>query len=76
MFYAGTSYWVSGHGDLWFTAGNQDRIDVIPEKRSYAPGETARLQVRTPFREATALVSIEAAGIIDTQVVELSRFKP
>jgi hypothetical protein len=69
VFYAGTSYWVAGQGDLWFTAGNQDRIDVIPEKRSYAPGETARLQVRTPFREATALVSIEAGGIIDTQVV-------
>jgi uncharacterized protein YfaS (alpha-2-macroglobulin family) len=74
--YAGTSYWVSGGGDLWFTAGNQDRIDVIPEKRSYAPGETARLQVRTPFREATALVSVEAGGIVDTQVMALSRFKP
>ncbi len=74
--FAGTSYWVSGGGDLWFTAGNQDRIDVIPEKRSYAPGETARLQVRTPFREATALVSVEAGGIIDTQVMPLSRFNP
>ncbi len=74
--FAGTSYWVSGVGDLWFTAGNQDRIDVIPEKRSYAPGEIARLQVRTPFRQATALVSVEAAGIIDTQVIPLSRFKP
>ena len=74
--YAGTSYWVAGPGDLWFTAGNQDRIDVIPEKRSYAPGETARLQIRTPFREATALVAVEAGGIVDTSVVPLSRFKP
>lgn len=73
---AGTSYWVSGHGDNWFAVGNQDRIDVIPEKRSYNPGETARLQVRTPFREATALVAIEAEGIIETRVVPLSRFKP
>jgi uncharacterized protein YfaS (alpha-2-macroglobulin family) len=71
-----TSYWVSGGGDLWFTAGNQDRIDVIPEKRSYQPGETARFQVRTPFREATALISVEADGIIDTFVQPLSRFKP
>jgi len=74
--YAGTSYWVSGASDTWFAAGNQERIDVIPEKRSYAPGETARLQVRTPFREATALVAIEAGGIIDSLVVPLSRFKP
>ena len=73
---AGTSYWVAGAGDLWFAAGNQDRIDVIPEKRSYAPGEVARFQVRTPFREATALVSVEAGGVIETQVLRLSRFKP
>lgn len=73
---AGTSYWVAGSGDLWFTAGNQDRIDVIPEKKTYAPGETARFQVRTPFREATALISVEAGGIIESYVQPLSRFKP
>lgn len=71
-----TSYWIAGSGDLWFTAGNQDRIDVIPEKKSYRPGETARFQVRTPFREATALISVEAGGIVDTFVQPLSRFKP
>lgn len=73
---ASTSYWISGGGDLWFTAGNQDRIDVIPEKSAYRPGETARLQVRTPFREATALIAVEAGGIIDSYVQPLSRFHP
>ncbi len=73
---AATSYWVTGGGDLWFTAGNQDRIDVIPEKRIYAPGEKARFQVRTPFREATALVAVEAGGVIDSYVMPLSRFDP
>jgi hypothetical protein len=72
----GTSYWVTGAGDLWFAAGNQDRIDVIPEKKTYAPGEIARFQVRTPFREASALISVEAGGIIETFVQPLSRFKP
>lgn len=73
---SGNSFWVNGNGDGWFTAGNQDRIDVIPEKRSYHPGETARLQVRTPFREATALISVEASGIVETLVQPLSRHKP
>lgn len=73
---AGTSVWLAGGGDLWFAAGNQERIDLIPEKRSYAPGETARFTVHTPFREATALVAVEAGGIIETQVLTLSRFKP
>jgi len=73
---AGASYWVSNGEDLWFAAGNQDRIDVIPEKKAYKPGENARFQVRTPFREATALISVEAGGIIETFVQPLSRFKP
>ncbi len=73
---ASTSYWMPGQGDLWFGAGNQDRMDVIPEHSEYRPGETARLQVRTPFREATALVTIEAGGIIESRVQPLSRFHP
>jgi alpha-2-macroglobulin len=73
---ASASYWLTAKGDLWFTAGNQDRIDVIPEKRNYQPGETARIQVRTPFRDATALIAIEADGILETLVQPLSRYKP
>lgn len=74
---SGNSVWVDGEGgDTWFAAGNQDRIDVIPEKPGYQPGDTARFQVRTPFREATALISIEAAGVIETFVRPISRWKP
>ncbi|MEI6973041.1 MAG: alpha-2-macroglobulin family protein, partial [bacterium] len=74
---AGSSYWSGGSDeDTWFAAGNQDRIDVIPEQKNYQPGETARLQVRTPFREATALITVEAEGMIETFVRPLSRFKP
>jgi uncharacterized protein YfaS (alpha-2-macroglobulin family) len=44
---------------------------VLPEKRRYEPGETARLQVRMPFREATALVAIEREGILESRIVTL-----
>ena len=44
---------------------------MLPEKKRYEPGETARLQVRMPFREATALVAVEREGVIATQVVTL-----
>lgn len=66
-----TSVWVTKQGELWFAQDNDDRIDVLPEKKSYNPGETARLQVRMPFREATALVSVEREGVIATQVLTL-----
>jgi alpha-2-macroglobulin len=68
---AATSVWITGQGELWFAQDNDDRIDVLPEKRRYEPGETARLQVRMPFREATALVAIEREGILETRVLTL-----
>jgi alpha-2-macroglobulin len=68
---AATSVWITRQGELWFAQDNDDRIDVLPEKKRYEPGETARLQVRMPFREATALVAVEREGVIATQVVTL-----
>lgn len=68
--------WVSGTSDLWFPAEDSDRIDVLPEKPRYEPGETARFQVRMPFREATALVTTEREGILEASVVRLSGKDP
>ena len=68
---AATTVWVTRQGELWFEQDNDDRIDVLAEKTSLAPGETARLQVRMPYRQATALVSIEREGVISSRVVQL-----
>ncbi|MBA4371703.1 MAG: alpha-2-macroglobulin [Thermodesulfovibrio sp.] len=68
--------WIVGKGDWWFDVADHDRIDLIPEKKRYEPGETAKFQVRMPFREATALISIEREGIVDTYVRKLSGKHP
>lgn len=68
---AATTIWVTRQGELWFAQDNDDRIDVLPEKKRYEPGETARLQVRMPFREATALVAVEREGVIETRLMTL-----
>ncbi|WP_179400714.1 MG2 domain-containing protein [Burkholderia guangdongensis] len=73
---ATTSIWVTREEDLWFGGENTDRIDVLPEKTAYEPGETARFQVRMPFRFATALVAVEREGIIETHVVKLDGKDP
>lgn len=72
---AGNVY-VTRQGELWFGGEDHDRMDVLPEKKSYQPGETAKFQVRMPFRFATALVAIEREGIIETQVVQLNGQDP
>lgn len=73
---AATTVWVTRQGELWFGGENHDRIDLLPEKTSYAPGETASFQVRMPFRHATALVAVEREGILETQVVQLDGKDP
>ena len=73
---AATSVYVTKHGELWFGGENHDRMDVLPEKKNYQPGETAKFQVRMPFRFATALLSVEREGILETQVVQLNGQDP
>ncbi|QDL55464.1 alpha-2-macroglobulin family protein [Rhodoferax aquaticus] len=73
---AASSVYVTKQGELWFGGENHDRIDLLPEKKSYQPGETAKFQVRMPFRFATALVAVEREGIVQTEVVQLNGQDP
>ena len=68
--------WVPGTRQWWFDVQNHDRIDLIPERRHYEPGEIARFQVRMPFQEAIALITTEREGVLDGFVVPLSGQEP
>ncbi len=70
------SVWLAGDDDWWFGGDNGDRMDVVPEKTAYKAGETARFQVRMPFREATALVTVEREGVLSSYVTSLSGTDP
>ncbi len=71
-----TSVWVTKQGEIWFGGEDHDRMDLLPEKKAYKAGDTARFQVRMPFRSATALLSIEREGILKTEVVSLNGDDP
>jgi len=68
--------WVAGSDDAWFPGHDSDRMDVLPERPQYEPGQLAELQVRLPFRSATALVTVEREGVLDSFVVPLSAQSP
>ena len=70
------SVWVVGKDEWWFAGTNGDRMDVLPERKEYQNGDVARLQVRMPFRTATALVTVGREGVIDSFVTELSGREP
>ncbi|MGI4778453.1 MAG: alpha-2-macroglobulin family protein [Janthinobacterium lividum] len=73
---AASSVYVTKQGELWFGGEDHDRIDVLPEKKNYQPGEIAKFQVRSPFRFSTALVSVEREGVLETHVVKLDGQDP
>lgn len=68
--------WVTGKEEWWFGGETADRMDVLPEMPRYEPGDTARLQVRMPFRTATALVTVEREGVMEHFVTRLSGRAP
>lgn len=73
---SGYSVWVSSKQEAWFDVSDHNRMDILPEKRSVDVGETIKVQIRSPFREATALVSIEREGVLDYFVTPVSGKDP
>jgi uncharacterized protein YfaS (alpha-2-macroglobulin family) len=73
---ATASAWVYDANDAWFGGTSGDRMDVLPEQKSYEVGDTARFQVRMPFRQATALVTVEREGVISGFVTRLDSKQP
>lgn len=75
--YARISVHVRAAGeDSWYTPSDSDRIDLLPERNAYEPGEKARFVVQTPFATSTALVTVEREGVMDAFVTELKRENP
>jgi hypothetical protein len=68
--------WIADKGRWWFDISDHDRMDLIPEKKRYEPGETAVFQARMPFKEATALVTVEREGVVEGWVRKLSGERP
>ncbi|WP_442678771.1 alpha-2-macroglobulin family protein [Sphingomonas sp. ASY06-1R] len=71
-----TSVWLAGDDDWWFGGDNGDRMDVISDAKSYRAGATAHVQVRMPFRNATALVTVEREGVLSSFVTTISGKDP
>jgi hypothetical protein len=69
-------FYIPGDDRFVFRGRDDDRMDVLPEKPQYQPGDTARFQVRMPFGEATALVTVEREGVIAASVLQLSGKDP
>ena len=62
-----TTMWVSGGPGLPTRGVDQQAVTVVPDRETYAPGETAELLVQAPFAPATGLMTVMKRGIVSTQ---------
>jgi len=58
-----TALHVYGTDESPWAAENGMKIKLVPEKKQYTPGETARILVMTPI-EGTALITVERSGVL------------
>lgn len=67
-----TYLWVSSGTYISWRQENNDRIQLVADKRSYKPGETASILIPSPFQgEVKALVTVERGRILSRQVITL-----
>jgi len=65
-------FWVSGGDQVPAREVKQERVQLIPDKKAYAAGDTAQLLVQAPFYPAEGLVTWRRSGIVKTQRITLS----
>jgi uncharacterized protein YfaS (alpha-2-macroglobulin family) len=64
--------WVSGPEYVSWRRENNDRITLISDKTSYAPGETAEILIPSPFEgEQWAWITVERGGVLHQEVLNL-----
>jgi uncharacterized protein YfaS (alpha-2-macroglobulin family) len=67
-----TWLWVSDRAQsVSWRYDNNDRIDLVLDKKQYTIGDTAKVLIQSPYAKATALVTLERGKIISHRTVAL-----
>ena len=67
----GDDFYVTGSGYVAWERSDDDRIELVADRKGYKPGDVARVMVKSPYEKARALVTIERDGILDQWTTEL-----
>lgn len=69
-------FWVYGDSDSWESQTYHDRMDLIADKKEYAPGEKAKIEMKLPFEKGTVLITKETTGVRTAWVTSFERKNP
>lgn len=68
---ARAAFFTGGWGYSPWALENPARVELLPDKDQYLPGETAVIQVRAPF-PGRLLVAVEGDSVFETRVIDLA----
>ena len=67
-----TFVWVSDQAFINWGQQNHDRIELVADKKEYAPGDTAKILIPSPFQgTVTALLTIERGHVLEHRLLSL-----
>jgi alpha-2-macroglobulin len=69
-------FYAVGGGYTAWARYDHNRIDLVAEKQTYRPGETARIMIKSPWERATALLTTEREGVRTWKTFELNSTQP
>jgi hypothetical protein len=64
--------WVAGEDAVPSRDVAQQQVQLVPDKKEYAAGETARLLVLAPFAPAEGVLTLRREGLVQTRRISLS----
>ena len=70
------TFYATGADEIVWERTDERRIDIVPDKKIYAPGDTAHLLIKSPVTQGTYLVSVERDGVFEKRVVDLTGSAP
>jgi uncharacterized protein YfaS (alpha-2-macroglobulin family) len=68
---ASTTVYVTSGDFLNWGRENNDKIELVPDKNEYKPGDTAKILIKSPYSNVWALVTQERQNIIEKRVIKL-----
>lgn len=58
--------WVTGDDYVQWNEGRDYALTILPEQTDYKVGDVARYLIKNPYPDATALVTVERLGVMDS----------
>lgn len=71
-----SSFYAHGTGYVPWGRSDDDSIELVADKPKYSPGDTAKILIKSPFEEATALVTYERDLILHSYTTKLTGSAP